>query len=161
MRPVDALKGDRARIRYRVYVLLPKTRGLQLRTLIAGTEAGTGRRHGVSTTTAAATHEATGTGVSGLQCVKGRNHWIVLDAAWAQRVGVRREAGVYRIRSRELTLKLGLLGQLQASGAPTATEAVLAPWWPAGPGRADHGGVRLAVATGPTGCRPVPGHAAA
>lgn len=34
------------------------------------------------------------------------NHWIYLDRWWAQRLGVIRTAGVYRIRSRELARRL-------------------------------------------------------
>jgi hypothetical protein len=34
------------------------------------------------------------------------NRWIVLDQAWAKRLGVVRTAGVYRISSRELILRL-------------------------------------------------------
>lgn len=35
-----------------------------------------------------------------------RNHWILLDRSWAQRLGVRRTAGMYRIRSRDLARRL-------------------------------------------------------
>lgn len=34
------------------------------------------------------------------------DHWIYLDRSWAGRLGVRRTAGVYRIRSRELARRL-------------------------------------------------------
>jgi hypothetical protein len=34
------------------------------------------------------------------------DHWIYLDWSWAQRLGVRRTAGLYRIRSRELARRL-------------------------------------------------------
>lgn len=34
------------------------------------------------------------------------DHWIYLDRSWAQRLGMTRTAGVYRIRSRELFRKL-------------------------------------------------------
>ena len=34
------------------------------------------------------------------------NHWVYLDRWWAQRLGVRRTAGIYRIRSRELARRL-------------------------------------------------------
>ena len=34
------------------------------------------------------------------------DHWILLDRSWAQRLGVRRTAGVYRIRSRDLARRL-------------------------------------------------------
>jgi len=30
------------------------------------------------------------------------DHWIHLDRSWAQRLGVKRTAGMYRIRSRDL-----------------------------------------------------------
>lgn len=36
-----------------------------------------------------------------------RNGWIVLDRSWAHRLGIAREAGVYRIRRRELVEHLG------------------------------------------------------
>lgn len=38
--------------------------------------------------------------------VRRPDHWIYLDRWWAQRLGVTRTAGVYRIRSRELARKL-------------------------------------------------------
>ena len=34
------------------------------------------------------------------------DHWIYLDRSWAQRLGVKRTAGVYRIRGRELRRRL-------------------------------------------------------
>lgn len=34
------------------------------------------------------------------------DHWIYLDRSWAQRLGVKRTAGVYRIRGRELLRRL-------------------------------------------------------
>jgi hypothetical protein len=71
--------------------------------------------------TAAVTQEVTGAGVAALRWAKGRNYWIVLDTAWAQRLGIRREAGVYRIRSGELMLRLAQLGQPRTSGAYRAT----------------------------------------
>jgi hypothetical protein len=37
------------------------------------------------------------------------NRWIVLDRSWAQRLGVERAAGVYRIRRRDLEERLGSL----------------------------------------------------
>jgi hypothetical protein len=43
------------------------------------------------------------------QCAKrarSRDHWVYLDRWWAQRLGVKRTAGVYRIRSRELARRL-------------------------------------------------------
>jgi hypothetical protein len=30
------------------------------------------------------------------------DHWVYLDQSWAKRLGVKRTAGMYRIRSREL-----------------------------------------------------------
>ncbi|MGH3932577.1 MAG: hypothetical protein ACRDTF_21685 [Pseudonocardiaceae bacterium] len=46
------------------------------------------------------------------------DHWIYLDRSWAQRLGVKRTAGMYRIRGRDLLRRLSLenLG-LDASGA--------------------------------------------
>jgi hypothetical protein len=43
-----------------------------------------------------------------------RNGWVVLDQAWAARLGVPRTGGVYRIRHREL---LGRLARLQVQHA--------------------------------------------
>jgi hypothetical protein len=34
------------------------------------------------------------------------DHWVYLDRWWAQRLGIKKTAGVYRIRSRELTRRL-------------------------------------------------------
>jgi hypothetical protein len=34
------------------------------------------------------------------------DHWVYLDRWWAQRLGVKRTAGIYRIRSRELVRRL-------------------------------------------------------
>lgn len=34
------------------------------------------------------------------------DHWVYLDRWWAQRLGVTRTAGVYRIRSRDLQRRL-------------------------------------------------------
>ena len=34
------------------------------------------------------------------------NRWVILDRAWAERLGVQRRGGVYRIRSRELQERL-------------------------------------------------------
>jgi hypothetical protein len=34
------------------------------------------------------------------------DHWVYLDRWWAQRLGVTRTGGVYRIRSRELVRRL-------------------------------------------------------
>src|SRR5438093_13640612 len=93
------------------------------------------RREGgnaVSTTMLATSDEASSPDASPLQRVKGRNHWILLDAAWAQRLGVRRSAGVYRIRSRELMLKLSQPGQHGTSGVPSVTSTGLPKTWPAG-----------------------------
>ncbi|MDT7594805.1 MAG: hypothetical protein QOJ06_351 [Pseudonocardiales bacterium] len=38
--------------------------------------------------------------------VRRPDHWVYLDRWWAQRLGVTRTAGVYRIRSRELARRL-------------------------------------------------------
>jgi hypothetical protein len=55
------------------------------------------------------------------------DHWIYLDRSWAHRLGVRRTAGVYRIRSRELARRLSLetlwvdaSGAVHAYGSGTA-----------------------------------------
>lgn len=34
------------------------------------------------------------------------DHWIYLDRSWAQRLGVLRTAGTYRVRSRDLARRL-------------------------------------------------------
>lgn len=45
------------------------------------------------------------------------DHWVYLDRWWAQRLGVRRTAGMYRIRSRELIRRLSREGLgVDASG---------------------------------------------
>ncbi|MGH3773671.1 MAG: hypothetical protein ACRDRW_20135 [Pseudonocardiaceae bacterium] len=56
------------------------------------------------------------------------DHWIYLDRSWAQRLGVRRTAGIYRIRSRELarrlsreTLWVDISGTVHAYGASAAS----------------------------------------
>lgn len=35
------------------------------------------------------------------------DHWVYLDRTWAQRLGVKRSAGIYRVRSRDLLTRLG------------------------------------------------------
>ena len=42
---------------------------------------------------------------------KGANGYVVLDRTWAQRLGVQRTAGTYRIRRRELIERLTMLQQ--------------------------------------------------
>lgn len=63
--------------------------------------------------------------------VRRPDHWVYLDRWWAQRLGVTKTAGVYRIRSRELARRLSQerLG-VDASGtvfaygtSPAATSA--------------------------------------
>lgn len=34
------------------------------------------------------------------------DHWVYLDRTWAQLLGVKRSAGIYRIRGRELRTRL-------------------------------------------------------
>ena len=34
------------------------------------------------------------------------DHWVYLDRSWAHRLGVRKTAGTYRIRSRDLARRL-------------------------------------------------------
>jgi hypothetical protein len=42
------------------------------------------------------------------RCLAGRrNGWVILDKAWAARLGVQRTNGVYRIRQGELVQRLG------------------------------------------------------
>lgn len=50
-----------------------------------------------------------------------RSHWILLGSAWAKVLGVRKTAGVYRIRSNELQLKLFLMREAPESSAPIPT----------------------------------------
>ncbi len=38
----------------------------------------------------------------------GPDHWVYLDRWWAKRLGVKRTAGVYRIRSRDLVRRTAL-----------------------------------------------------
>jgi hypothetical protein len=70
--------------------------------------------------------EETGTGVSGVKSTgrrsqRRRNHWIVLDSAWAKLLGVRKTAGVYQIRSNELQFRLFLMQEAPGSSVPTPT----------------------------------------
>lgn len=76
----------------------------------------------MSTTSVAVRPEETGTGVSGVKSAgrrsqRRRNHWIVLDSAWAKLLGVRKTAGVYQIRSNELQLRLFLMQEAPGSSA--------------------------------------------
>jgi hypothetical protein len=55
------------------------------------------------------------------------DHWVYLDRSWAHRLGVRKTAGTYRIRSRDLarrlaqeTLWVDESGRVHAHGAGTA-----------------------------------------
>jgi hypothetical protein len=82
----------------------------------------------MTTTSVAVRHEETGTSVSGVKSTRRRsqrrrNHWILLDTAWAKLLGVRKTAGVYQIRSNELQFKLFLMQQPPVSSAPTPTGA--------------------------------------
>lgn len=46
-----------------------------------------------------------------------RNHWVLLDRSWARRLGVKRSAGVYRIRSHELFRRMAQeRAEMAASG---------------------------------------------
>ena len=59
------------------------------------------------------------------------DHWVYLDRWWAQRLGVKRTSGIYRIRSRELVRRLSrerlgvdATGRVFAYGVePAATNA--------------------------------------
>jgi hypothetical protein len=90
----------------------------------------------MTTTIVAVPHEETGTGVSAVKSTRRRsrrrrNHWIILDSAWAKLLGVRKTAGVYQIRSNELEFKLFLMQEAPDSttatptGPPTHEEIVL------------------------------------
>jgi hypothetical protein len=55
------------------------------------------------------------------------DHWVLLDRSWPQRLGVRRTAGVYRIRSRDLARRLSQVtlwidesGQIHSHGSQPA-----------------------------------------
>jgi hypothetical protein len=55
------------------------------------------------------------------------NGWVILDSAWADRLGAKRIGGVFRIRRRGLVQRLGELDRLQpgladGGGPPTATD---------------------------------------
>lgn len=70
----------------------------------------------MKTTSVSVSQQETGAGVSRVESTKKRNrrrpnHWVILDSAWANLLGVRKAAGVYQIRSNELQLKLFLLQQ--------------------------------------------------
>ena len=45
-------------------------------------------------------------GEQGASHPRSRDHWVYLDRWWAQRLGVKRTTGIYRIRSRELARRL-------------------------------------------------------
>lgn len=45
-------------------------------------------------------------GEQGVSHTRSHDHWVYLDRWWAQRLGVKRTMGVYRIRSRELARRL-------------------------------------------------------
>jgi hypothetical protein len=80
----------------------------------------------MSATSVAVRPEETGTGVSGVKSTgrrsqRRRNHWIVLDSAWAKLLGVRKTAGVYQIRSNELQFRLFLMQEAPGSSVPTPT----------------------------------------
>jgi hypothetical protein len=76
------------------------------------------------------------------------DHWIYLDRSWAQRLGVRRTAGVYRIRSRELARRLsqetlwvdvsGAVHAYEASGASVNRNGKAPEGVPGGAGAIDH-----------------------
>jgi hypothetical protein len=66
-----------------------------------------------------------------LGATRGGNRWIIVDRTWAKRLGLRRDAGVYRIRSKDLALRLALLPRDARGEAVARTER--------GVGRAVHG----------------------
>jgi hypothetical protein len=46
------------------------------------------------------------------------DHWVYLDRTWAQRLGVKRSAGIYRVRGRDLLNRLSREdGQADRPGA--------------------------------------------
>ena len=73
-------------------------------------------------TAAVIAEQGTGAGVLSRPSPRVRNHWIVLDAAWAERLGVSKEAGRYRIRSHELVRRLETLQEVSEFQAQNATE---------------------------------------
>jgi hypothetical protein len=89
----------------------------------------------MTTTSVAVPHKETDTSVSGVKprrrSQRRRNHWIILDSAWAKLLGVRKTAGVYQIRSNELEFKLFLMQEAPdftaatSTGPPTHEEIVL------------------------------------
>lgn len=38
------------------------------------------------------------------------DHWVYVDRSWAQRLGIKRSAGAYRVRGRDLLNRLGQEG---------------------------------------------------
>lgn len=50
------------------------------------------------------------------------DHWVYLDRTWAQRLGVKRAAGAYRIRGRELHRRL--LRELLEANTPAQVGTV-------------------------------------
>ena len=65
------------------------------------------------------------------------DHWVYLDRWWAQRLGVKRTAGIYRIRSRELARRLSrerlgvdAAGTVFAYGSRTSMSSANQQKWP-------------------------------
>jgi hypothetical protein len=62
------------------------------------------------------------------------NRWVILDRAWAERLGVQRQGGVYRIRSRELQERLASdVAAPTCGGVPRMHLRVRIPPRPAAP----------------------------
>jgi hypothetical protein len=97
----------------------------------------TSQRRSMETQAPGTIQKPSGTLASELQTVKGRNHWIVLDAAWAQQLGIGRTGGRYRIRSSELMVRLTQLAEDRTSDAPSVTGTGVPTSWATGQETAD------------------------
>jgi hypothetical protein len=63
--------------------------------------------------------EESSAGASKINFRRGWNRSIILDSTWAKALGVRRTAGVYRIRSDELQARLFLMQEVPGFSAST------------------------------------------
>jgi hypothetical protein len=61
------------------------------------------------------------------------NRWVILDRAWAERLGVQRDGGVYRLRSSELQRRLAALAPGRTCGGLPTHLRVRTPAPPAPP----------------------------
>jgi hypothetical protein len=117
--------GQKSRTTYKYFPRGWTVRG-SVEFLLNGDTQRRGVRYTMTKTSVAVPHKETTTGVPAVKSTKKRsqrrrNHWILLDSAWAKLLGVRKTAGVYQIRSNELQFKLFLMQEAPGSSAPTPT----------------------------------------